>query len=628
MLKGCEQTITINIDQLTIDVEARVQNVSCSQNTLGAITITNVPRGTAPFTYAWSNGSNEASITNLNAGTYSLTVSDAVGCTKETNFTVQEGQAIEATLDASEACVGEAVNITVTSNAENLIYQWSPPSLFAQGTDTTANPRFIGTNDTIVTLTISNEIGCSEQFTVPIDFQERTAPDVSGVIAEESCLGLIINFNGTPETTGYIWNFGNANDPQGISIEANPTYTYPAIGTYTVTLTPSEELTCAAPAQFEVNVKGREELAFDITGSPTICGDSTTTLAVNDSNFTNIKWFLGENIVDSSSNFMAQAGNYTVRVENAEGCTGTQTIEVTDRSINVILDERYVACAGEPTALIIENLNQNDQLRYNWETSSPLVIIDNPNSESPIVTINETTTFTSTITNQFGCSIVKEILVEVGEVPRIEEVISSRDTINLGQSVDLSVVGAAGTYTYNWINAGNALNNTSIPNPSATPNAPGLAEYIVQIESMDGCQIEARVGLLVLDLPCEPPFVFVPNVFTPNSDGNNDLLYVRGFNIDRVHFRVFNRWGELVFETRDLSQGWDGLFRGEIAEGRVFGYIAEIECFGGERTTLQGNCYFIEVTKNNHSSASALWAFSICNKLIFETVIVGCSHIQ
>jgi gliding motility-associated-like protein len=586
---GCEQTRTIDIEQLTIDVEARVQDISCSQNTLGAITITNMPRGTAPFNYAWSNGSNEASIDNLNAGAYSLTVSDGAGCTKEATFTINEGQAIEATLSASEACAGEPVDIIVSSDAENLTYQWLPANLFAQGTDTTANPRFIGTSDAIVTLTISNEIGCSEQFTLPITFQERVAPKVSDIIVEESCLGLIINFKGTPETVGYIWNFGNANDPQGTSTEIDPTYTYPTTGTYIVTLTPSEQLTCAAPAQFEVNVKGREELAFNIIGEPTICGDSTTTLAVNDPNFTSISWLLGENIVNSGSNFVAQAGNYTVIVENAEGCTGTKTIEVNNRSINVMLDDRYAACAGEPTALIIENLNQNDQLRYNWQASNPLAVIDNPNSESPSVTINQTTTFTTAISNQFGCSITKEIVVEVGEVPRIDDVIASRDTINLGQSVDLNVVGAAGNYTYNWINTGNALNNTSIPNPSATPNAPGLAEYTVQIESLDGCQIEARVGVLVLDLPCEPPFIFVPNVFTPNGDGNNDILYVRGFNIDRVHFRIFNRWGELVFETRDLRQGWDGTFKGQIAEGRVFGYVAEIECFGGDRNILQGN---------------------------------------
>lgn len=586
---GCAQITTIDIEQLTIDIEASVQNISCSENTLGTITITNIPRGTAPFNYVWSNGSNEPSIKDLNIGTYNVTVSDAAGCTKEASFTINEGQSIEATLSADEACLGESVEITVSSDTENLTYQWSPANLFAEGTDTTANPRFIGTSDAVLTLTISNEIGCSEQFTLPINFQERIAPDVSNIVVEESCLGLIVNFKGTPETAGYTWDFGNPNDPQGTSMEIDPTYTYPTTGSYIVTLTPSDQLTCAAPAQFEVNVKGREELAFDITGNPTICGDSTTTLAVNDNDFTSVKWLLGEEVVNSGSNFVAQAGNYTVIVENAEGCTGTKPIEVTDRSINVMLDERYAACAGESTALIIENLNQNDQLQYNWQTSNPLVVIDNPNSESPKVTINETTTFTTTISNQFGCTITKEILVEVGEVPRIEGVIASRDTINLGQSVDLNVIGAAGDYTYNWINVGNALNDTSIPNPSATPNAPGLAEYSVQIESLDGCQIEARVGVLVLDLPCEPPFVFVPNVFTPNGDGNNDILYVRGFNIDRVHFRIFNRWGELVFETRDLSQGWDGTFKGQIAEGRVFGYVAEIECFGGDRTTLRGN---------------------------------------
>lgn len=588
---GCQGETTVDIStENPLMVTPTVVNASCDGVENGSATL-EVEGATGALTFQWSIGVSTSTVNNLAQGEFGWTVTDENGCEQTGMVNVGQDEAIDVNISASDACVGEPVDISVENNIETdtLSYEWLPVDLFETGTANTATPIFIGTDDAEVSVVITNQLGCSEERSLPISFNPNTTPNVDNISFEESCLGLIVNFNGTDEIEGYTWDFGNPNDGTDTSDELNPTYTYTEIGTYTVSLTPSDDLVCANPVSFDIEVTGPEALTFAIDGSPTICGDSTSTLSINDPSLTEFQWFRGEEEVSNASSYTAEAGEYRVVARNEEGCEGENTIVVEDRSINVFLEERYAACIDEATELILENLNSGDLLLFDWQTENPDATIDDPTAENPTVTISETTVFNTTITNQFGCSITEEITVEAGEVPTVDSVVSSRDTINLGESVDLEVIGADGDYIYEWIEGGNALDDITQPNPEATPIVEGENEYIVSITSLDGCEIEDRVSVVVLDLPCEEPYIFVPNAFTPNNDGINDILYVRGFNIDEMHFVIYNRWGELVFETRDQDEGWDGRHNGDIAEGRVFGYILEVRCTGGQTREFKGN---------------------------------------
>jgi gliding motility-associated-like protein len=97
------------------------------------------------------------------------------------------------------------------------------------------------------------------------------------------------------------------------------------------------------------------------------------------------------------------------------------------------------------------------------------------------------------------------------------------------------------------------------------------------------------VEIKVYEIICEDPFVFVPNAFSPNNDNNNDVLYVRGLYIEKVIFRVFDRWGEMVFESTDVSQGWDGTFRNKLLQPDVYDYYLDVTCVGGLKSIVKGN---------------------------------------
>ncbi|MEM6378566.1 MAG: gliding motility-associated C-terminal domain-containing protein, partial [Bacteroidota bacterium] len=77
--------------------------------------------------------------------------------------------------------------------------------------------------------------------------------------------------------------------------------------------------------------------------------------------------------------------------------------------------------------------------------------------------------------------------------------------------------------------------------------------------------------------------------FTPNNDGNNDVLFVRSNIIDTMHFIIYNRWGQEVFDSRDINIGWDGTFRGRDLPPDVYGYFLEVTCIDGGTLTIQGN---------------------------------------
>jgi gliding motility-associated-like protein len=88
---------------------------------------------------------------------------------------------------------------------------------------------------------------------------------------------------------------------------------------------------------------------------------------------------------------------------------------------------------------------------------------------------------------------------------------------------------------------------------------------------------------------CPELSIYVPNAFTPNGDNNNDVLYVRGIWIEKMIFRVFDRWGEMVFESTDPNFGWDGIFRGKKLDPDVYDYYLDVTCIGGLQSITKGN---------------------------------------
>jgi gliding motility-associated-like protein len=111
---------------------------------------------------------------------------------------------------------------------------------------------------------------------------------------------------------------------------------------------------------------------------------------------------------------------------------------------------------------------------------------------------------------------------------------------------------------------------------------------------MDGeCMFAQNVTVRVEDFVCGNPTIYIPNAFTPNVDGKNEKLYVRGNNLISLNFYVYDRWGELVFESHSVNDGWDGTFEGRPVDPDVYVYYFDGVCEGGAKYIEKGNITLI-----------------------------------
>lgn len=144
-------------------------------------------------------------------------------------------------------------------------------------------------------------------------------------------------------------------------------------------------------------------------------------------------------------------------------------------------------------------------------------------------------------------------------------------------------------FSYQW-SPPDGLDNPNIQNPLATPEQTTL--YTVEI--VDGeCVYTAAVTVTVDELICGAPYIYLPNAFSPNGDGENDELLVRGENLTDIYLTVYDRWGEKVFETEDQDKGWDGTFEGRDSDPAVFVYYLEAVCLDGQEYFEKGNVTLI-----------------------------------
>lgn len=160
----------------------------------------------------------------------------------------------------------------------------------------------------------------------------------------------------------------------------------------------------------------------------------------------------------------------------------------------------------------------------------------------------------------------------------------SDTTIRFGELVNLNGTGAL---TYNWFPA---YNITSLTNPNVTVKPFKTTQYILTGYNSKNCYSSDTVNVIIIEDCGE---MYVPNAFTPNNDGVNDVMYVRGICLQSMTFMIFNRWGEKVFETADQASGWDGTYKGELMNTGVFVYRLEGKTYNGKSFSLKGNITLI-----------------------------------
>ena len=546
----------------------------------------------AGATYTWRFSDNRTSTSTSPEITFSaingeatLIVRSAFGCSDSLRVTFPTDAFKVDLKDSVATCANTAVTIAPTNGNPNgtVTYRWST----GDSTSTiTYRPTTAGR--TVITVKITNSLGCVKTDSIIVNSVNKNL-DTAKVSFKQDCNTRQITFTNTGSSSDqYRWVFGDPANPTAGSTTSPATYTYPRGGTYTVTLIP-RDLACLDTAKFNVTV--RDTAAVVVKASrrdTTVCNSDILNLAAT-SNVANFEWSTNRNfspVLGTGATLQVRPTvgktTYYVRSRDAAGCLGLDSINVTNAAISVNHEALVNACKNVGKQIIVSNGNAGDILTVKWTPSSVLTSSDT--TLSPTVKVTADGILIGVFKNQFGCSRTDTIQLKSNSVT--PTITASAKTIYVDDQLSLSADPKGGNYKYSWT-------------PTATINTPNTAttlaspkedtRYIVEVTDQFGCKDTASVVVKVLTPQCEEPFVFIPRAFTPNGDGTNDRIFVRGEYLTALEFAIYNRWGERVFYTQDRTQGWDGTYNGKPVCPDVYGFYVKGTCKKGEQFFKKGN---------------------------------------
>ncbi len=278
-----------------------------------------------------------------------------------------------------------------------------------------------------------------------------------------------------------------------------------------------------------------------------------------------------------------------VKGENIDKCVYLDTIKLFVFPIAASMPDNYSVCLPSDTIKIKVTDNDTSQfLNYLW---APNGVIKSDPLEGPIALaqITKDTTVSVLLMNKYGCE--STLSTKLTLINPTVKLTADVETLikNKGDKAIIKVSGCEGCqYIWSPFNTLNSLTDSVV---IAMPNDTTIYKVIA---SKQGCSVTRTIRINVDDVQCEEPNIFVPNAFTPNNDGNNDELLVRGRWITSLRFVVYNRYGQELFTTNNQLEGWDGTYKGKDLGPDVFGYYLTVRCLDGGNFAKRGNVTLIK----------------------------------
>ncbi|MDX2045391.1 MAG: PKD domain-containing protein [Chitinophagaceae bacterium] len=457
-------------------------------------------------------------------------------------------------------------------------------------TSTQQNPSHTYTTpgDFNVMLTVVTEFGCTESVTVPAYIKLVNSPvtDIAGLT--EACEPATLNFNGVvlvPDNTivDWFWSFGNG---QTSTLQNPLPQNYLLAGNYTVQMYVTNSSGCIDTVIKNVTIHPLP--VTDAGADTTICLGQT--IQLNATGAATYQWqppASNLNCTNCPSPLASPIVNTTYYVKGITGfgCEVTDSVRVfVKQPFTVTVSPDAVICVGQTA-----QLTSTGAELYSWD---PPTGLNNANIASPVAKPATTTTYTVTGRDNKNCfTSTGSVTVTVYPIPTVN---AGPDlTIPVGSSLQLNTNASADVTNILWSPAA-SLSCTVCPNPVATPKV--NTTYTVTVSNDGNCIATDFVTVFVT---CTKGNLYIPNTFSPNGDGMNDIFYPRGRGISAIKaLRVFNRWGQIVFEKQnfnanDASSGWDGTFKGTRLTPDVYVYIIDVVCENNTLLTFKGDVSLI-----------------------------------
>jgi gliding motility-associated-like protein len=555
----------------TVSANAAWTDATCNGSPTGAITVNTPAPGNPPFQYSLDGVNWQTSnvFSGLTAGTYTVYFQESGGCSNSTQVTIGQPSVLASSFTAAPVvCNGQnngIINVTASGGV-------APYEFSLDGGTYQNNGLFntVGAGNHVVTIRDAN--GCSK--TQNITVTQPNILSLNGNTNEASCDGgndglIILNTAGGNSSYQYSLD--------GINFQPSDTF-HVVPGNYIITV--KDNLNCIDTQSFIVGLTSN--LTHTALTDPVICEGSSTQVNFV-SNATNYSWSpaIGLSNTNSANTVASPTATQQYIVSYTLGrCTeeDTMIINVNAAPIPGAGADGFI-CYGQSY-----QLRATGGVVYSW---SPSTFLDNPDSSNPIVKPDHTTTYTLRIVADMNnCPSLVTDQVTIDVTPPIKVKTYPQDTIvYAGDRFQLLALSIAPNYS--WSPAYD-LDNARVNNPTITVDKDVV--LVVTASSQAGCVGEASVRIQVY----KGPDIYCPTGFTPNGDGLNDKFIPFPVGIQELkYFKVFNRWGQLIFSTTKLNDGWDGTLAGRPEPSANYVWMAQGITRDGRVITKKGSIILI-----------------------------------
>lgn len=603
---GCSSTMTVGVLQ---DIEPPF--VSIASPGLLTCALEELPLDAsassagAAFAYQWASADGnilsgaDTPMPLVNApGTYSLLIlNQDNGCSASAEVILaQDITAPSATIAAPETltCRQQTVALDAAGSSVGSIYayQWAGPGgAVTPGADPLLLP--VSTPGLYTLAILNQDNGCAASTAVTVG-QDTTQPIVQILPPEElNCIVATTALDGSASSSGPLYEYQWATQG-GLILGAadRPEALAGAPGSYILTIINTEN-GCTAEAIALVSQDIQAPLAMAGQNFVLPCFESLRQLDGSGSSAGpgySYQWFTADGAVITGSNTLSPsigaAGSYQLVVTNLNnGCQSADEVTVTRDIPTASISLIQPLCAGDQGSIFVESISGglppylfsiNGGAHFQQSSAFPLV----PPGLYDVV-----------MQDVNGCEYRQQQVIEQPD-SLVILALEPETSVRLGETYQIRTQVNIPVSELAWVSWGNnpALSCDDCLNPIATLTQSSV--FRVRVRSINGCEDEALVRLLV----DRRPNIFIPNAFSPNGDGANDvfIVFARPGSVAKVKsLAVFTRWGEEVFYANDFlpndpQYGWDGNFRGQPMNAAVLAFFTEIEFVDGSTEIFKG----------------------------------------
>ena len=574
-LLGCTAQDTIQVLEPTpIALTVTTTNSNCNLPDGSATVVAS--GGVGGYSYLWTDGQTTATATNLIPGTYCVIVTDLNGCFDSICVTVISPPGVTATISNTPVtcngfCDGTA-SITTSLGVAPYTYLWNNGQ-----TNLTATGLCSGS----YTCTVTDANGCF--FNASTTITQPTIIIIDVIPPSTICIGQSVTLNasanGGHPLGGYTfdWTSPAFNGP---SYSVSPTTTT----TYTVIATDSAGCVSLTPQTVTITVNA--PLAVIASPNVSICPGGNTTLTSiasgGDGSYT-FNWMPGAGSASSFNVSPASTTSYTITV--TDGCTtlpASAIITVTILPLPVIAFSPNVISGCFPTCITFTNSTTvagGAIASWNWDLGDGTTsVLQNPTTHCSYTAGTYDITLTAITTG--GCSSTSTInnMITIFPQPVAQFTFGPQPTTTETPTINFTDLSIDAT---NWVWDFGDATNLFQPNSSNQMNPFHIygdtGQYCVTliVQSIGGCP-DTTINCLRI----EPEYTFyIPNAFTPNGDEMNNIFAPKGQNIVDFTMRIFDRWGNMIFNSNSINDGWNGKFQnmGLVVQEDVYVYNIEIK---------------------------------------------------